>query len=571
MAGLDPSQGGALGAAINAADLQFLETALTLDASAAALQANLNVGDVLAARILPPQGGNDYIEVAGQTFAAQLPPQVYPGDVLALQVTGISGNQIFVRNVGTADPESLPPQPQAQSAPAAARPAQQQQAPAQPVSSALQQTGAPAPPPAPPRAVFVAASVVRAQPQTQAAQTAASVKTPPPAIDARIAAQQNSARASVPAAPAPPAEVRIAGALRAPFVPPVLTNRAAISRTVSDVLRSVKLPDTAFTRTVAAIAQQAPQRLAPVLRRLESVLAQLPSDPRAATLRTIAGFISKLNLANGETLAAQIEAYVSHAVRGSEAKLTSLLQALSDAAASDAASEPSAGRTLPHQAPQPAAQTVPDRHAQIAVREAPPVSNAAAHARAAVLSEASAHDLKTAMLALLRDAPGGRTGTVAQALNESLVTIAGNQLNTLNASAQSPGTIAFALPAFFHEGGKPAYLRISRDGEGSRTPMDADNFHIAFVLDTANLGTVAIDVQTSGRAVNVDVKTEAAPAASAFQDGFGALRERLEHLRYRVSSTAANVLQAKPAAAHAAPAPRTGSGHGGTFGLDAQA
>jgi hypothetical protein len=378
----------------------------------------------------------------------------------------------------------------------------------------------------------------------------------------------------VPAPPAapPPAAPPLppVSAVRAPFVAPVLTNRAAISRTVSDVLRSVKLPDTPFTRTVAAIAQQAPQRLAPVLRRLENVLAQLPSDPRAATIRTIAGFVSKLNLANSETLAAQIEAYVSHAVRGGEAKLTSLLQALNDASASDAA-EPDAQLAPPRAAAQPAVQAAqPNQHVQIVKAAAPPVSNAAAHARAAVLSEASAHDLKTQMLALLRDAPGGRTGTVAQALNESLVTIAGNQLNTMNASAQSPGTIAFALPAFFHEGGKPAYLRISRDGEGSRAPMDADNFHIAFVLDTANLGTVAIDVQTSGRAVNVDVKTEAAPAASAFREGFGALRERLEHLRYRVSSTASNVLQNKPAAAHASAPPRP-AGAARTSGLDAQA
>lgn len=549
MAGLDPSQGAALGAAVNAADLQFLETALTLDASAAALQAKLAPGDVLTARILPPQGGTDFIEVAGQTLPAQLPPDVYPGDTLALQVTNVSGNQIYVRNLGTADPSQS----------ASAQTQTQQPQPAQQVPPAQ-------PPPAPPRAVFVAASVVRAQPQNQAApQNAAQIKMPPPAIDARIAAQQNSARASVPS----PA------AARPQFVPPVVTSRAAVARTVSDVLRSVKLPDTAFTRTVAAIAQQAPQRLAPVLRRLESVLAQMPSDPRAATIRTIAAFVGKLNLANVETLAAQIEAYVSHAVRGGEPKLTALLQALNEASAADAPQQAVETRQesgTPAQRSDQAQQAhqAPSQPAANVQQVKTPLAHAEVHGRAAVLAEASRHDLKTAMLALLRDAPGGRTSTVAQALNESLVTIAGNQLNTLNASAQAPGTIAFALPAFFHEGGKPAYLRISRDGGASRNPMDADNFHIAFVLDTANLGTVAIDVQTSGRAVNVDVKTEAAPAASAFRDGFGALRDRLEQLRYRVSSTAANVLQSNAAPA-AAGSPQRARPAAGSSGLDAQA
>jgi hypothetical protein len=60
------------------------------------------------------------------------------------------------------------------------------------------------------------------------------------------------------------------------------------------------------------------------------------------------------------------------------------------------------------------------------------------------------------------------------------------------------------------------------------------------------LGTVAIDLQTTGRNVNVNVKTESKTAAERFSDSLSSLRSRLEDLRYRVASAAASAVKAEP-------------------------
>ncbi|MFN2450390.1 MAG: hypothetical protein ABR508_11495 [Candidatus Baltobacteraceae bacterium] len=534
MSGIDPAIAVALSAAVSAADTAFLESALTIaGASAEVLQAQIAPGDVLAAAILPPQNGQDRIEVLGQTVLAQLPPDVRPGETILLQVTGFQANRILVRNLGLLDPQNPPPQPS--TAP-----------PSRDVFSAAS-LRAPAPASAPlPQAPPLFRSVVDTH-----------------LIDARIAAAQTPQRAAPPARALPP---------RAPqSVPPIVQSlpppAAQPLRTVSDLLRAVRLPDTAFTRTAAAIAHQAPQRLAPVLARLDAALASVPGDARAATLRTLIGFTAGLNLKSEETLPAQIAACVSHLVEGAEAKTAQLLRALAQADAAQAAFQDE---------PPPAASAAPGAARNAAAQNGPPIQNAPvlnlhtasanvpAAAQGHVLERlaASEHDLKTLILSLLRDPPGARMPSLSQALNESLITITAAQVNTAAANVQTPGTLTFAVPAFFHDGGKPAYLRISRDANGARTPMDADNFHVAFVLDTANLGTVAIDVQTAARTVKVDVKTEAVKAASAFSGTLPALRERLEHLRYRVASASAAVLQQATAPVAAAPgrgAPRPGS------------
>ena len=486
MSGIDPALAAAINAAVSAADSAIAEAALNLGADAAALQAQISTGDLLPAIILPPQNGHDVIQLLGHTVAAQLPPDVRPGETIVLQVTGFSGTQILVRNLGVLDPND----PVSFARIQLPEPAD----PAAPKQSATLTAPRPGDPPvrvpaAPPREVFVAASVRPATPGRA-----------PGTLEARVAAS-----------------------LQQPRPAPSPLSHAA--RTVSDVLRASRLPDTAFTRTVAAISQQAPQRLLPVLQRLEQALATLAGEPRAETLRTIAGFVSRLNLGNAETLPSQIASFVSHVVEGAEKKITQLLAA------------------------QKAVHAQPEVHT-------------AAQGRVVLRAAELDHDLKTLILSLLRQPPAGRTPTLAQALNESLVTLAGTQLHVIGANAQSAGTITLPLPAFFHEHGKPAYVRISRDGGSSGEKLDADNFHVAFVLDTAHLGTVAIDVQTSSRVVNVDVKTEHAAAASALGDSLGSLRERLETLRYRVASAKAGTL--KPAAQPARRVPNR-------FNVDAQA
>jgi hypothetical protein len=91
-------------------------------------------------------------------------------------------------------------------------------------------------------------------------------------------------------------------------------------------------------------------------------------------------------------------------------------------------------------------------------------------------------------------------------------------------------------------------VRISRDAEKRSEKLDADNFHVAFVLDTANLGTVAIDLQSAGRSVKIDVKTQRESAAGTFSATLDSLRSRLEDLRYRVASVTSKALDAASAA-----------------------
>lgn len=501
MAGIDPLA--ALTARVAAAQAAMADAAINLGATAEILQAQISVGDVLPAQILPPQNGQDSILIAGQQVTAQLPPGVYPGETLLLQVTGFAGTQIFVRNLGTPDPENplavndAVIAPSENESPQSAilttiRPAQPQQPPAV----------------APSRAVFVAASVRPAQPQaasappTPSAQVAAAVR----GVEARIAAAQ---------AAKPPAAPPI---VRAPLIPPraaaaeqpaaerQATENPAVNavrravQTVSEFLRAARLPDTPFTRIAASIAPKAPERISSVLQRLEAALPRVSQDARIPTLRTLIGFTAKLNPANAETLRAQISSYVSNVVQGVEAKLAQLLAA----------------------------------HAE----ESVPL----AQARAAERSAAVAHDLKSVVLSLLRDPPAERTPALSQALNETLITLTGTQVNALSSAQQNPGTIALTLPVFYYEGGKPAQIRISRDGESNAEKMDGDNFHVAFLLDTANLGTVAVDLQSSGRTVKLDVKTERPAAANRFSDTLSSLRARLEDLRYRVASAAASAL-----------------------------
>src|SRR5579872_5489925 len=106
MSGFDPLA--AIAADAVSASTEALATAaidlLTFDA----LQAQINVGDILTATVLPPQNGNDQLSLLGQTVVAQLPPGVFPGETLELRVTGFAGNQILVQNLAAQAASSAP-------------------------------------------------------------------------------------------------------------------------------------------------------------------------------------------------------------------------------------------------------------------------------------------------------------------------------------------------------------------------------------------------------------------------------------------------------------------------------
>jgi hypothetical protein len=532
--GLDPQSVGLINNVVAAAEAAFIEAALDLGISADVLQAQLSVGDLLTATVLPAQNGHDVLEIFGRQVAAELPPDVRPGDTLVLQVSGFSGNRIVVRNLGLYDPQNpvqtvtleLPKTP----------PAAESQTPAPPARPAASEITPRATPVAPAREVLLAASIRPALAKTAQTPTA-------------------------PTAPLTTAPSR---------VPPATVVQRVI-RTAGDLLKAIRVPDTPFTRTAAAIAPQAPARLPSVLQRLEAALPHETEDPRVPTLRTLIAFTARMNPANAETLPAQISAYISHVVEGAETKIQQLLRAFveSSTALPKTSTQPAqAPPAQPQQQQQPQPQLMETRSTQTPAQsdvQTPPSTQAAPtpsaenavhpspapavlQAHVAERSAAAEHDLKTLVLSLLRDPQFSRTPTLTQALNETLITLTGTQFNVLSANAQNPGSIAFALPAFYHEGGKPAYIRIGRDAQSRAAKLDADNFHVAFVLDTANLGTVAIDLESTGRAVKVHVKTEQPAAAARFSDTLSSLRARLEDLRYRVTSASAQAFRAEKTA-----------------------
>jgi hypothetical protein len=164
-----------------------------------------------------------------------------------------------------------------------------------------------------------------------------------------------------------------------------------------------------------------------------------------------------------------------------------------------------------------------------------------AAAQAAERVAAMDYDVKSAILAMIAGTGANGSPQLAGALREALTATTALQLNVLVAQNNDARTITIPLPAYFYEGGEPVHLQISRDAPKSKNPMDADNFHIAFILDTKSLGTVAIDLQTVGRAVSVDVKTQANVAADRFRSTLGDLRSRLEGLHYRISAIGAGI------------------------------
>ena len=567
MSGLDPLAAIAAQFATQA-QLVAGDTALDLGVAPEILQAQLNVGDLLSAVVLPPQNGVDRISLFGQTVAAQLPPGIDPGESLVLQVTGFQGQQIYVRNLGPADPQHpLPtvtvdltqPAP-AQSQPQTQSQTQSQTTPAQAPPAAQTSPGTQTQTPqtaapargfvAPPREIFVQASV---RPSANAAELS-------PEVQLRNAVARSIAAPSVPRTPSAAPQMPSP----APRMPATAPAPAATPQ--SSLLARLRVPISSSTLVAARLMDDAAHHVTTSYQRLDQALSKLSAqDPRAGSLRSLLSFVGKMDLRNTRALPEQIAAFVSHVVDGAENKVAQIVRALT--AVAQHAEE------LASQSPETETQTLsaddaqPQSFAPAAPLEghaAPPATLAqtnaasavpAAAARAAERTVALEHDVKTAIMALVQNPPRGMTPAATQALSSALGATTALQLNVLSSQSSDPSTIAIPLPAYFYDGGKPAHLTISRDAPGGGKAMDGDNFHVAFVLDTKTMGTIAIDVQTVGRAVSVNVKTERSSALSRFRDSFADLRGRLEQLRYRVASMGADVAPAV-APAPSAPSPQ---------------
>ncbi|MBV8489296.1 MAG: hypothetical protein JO199_02110, partial [Candidatus Eremiobacteraeota bacterium] len=70
MAGFNPLAAAGLEAALGQSSLAAIDLGVAIEV----LQAQLTIGDLLTATVLPPQGGTDLLSFLGQSVPAQLPP-----------------------------------------------------------------------------------------------------------------------------------------------------------------------------------------------------------------------------------------------------------------------------------------------------------------------------------------------------------------------------------------------------------------------------------------------------------------------------------------------------------------
>jgi hypothetical protein len=392
---------------------------------------------------------------------------------------------------------------------------------------------APRPPVAPPPVPAAAAGTANAP-----AATARPFVVPPQIVV--------TARASTPAPPAN-APSDAAGANTASTPPSVARFQDPLA-----LVRALKLPVTPSNLAAAKLALDAPQRLPAALATLESALPE-SDDPRVATLRTITAFVGKMEPSSPQ-LAAQIAAYVDHVVTGSEPALAQMLAAhaaesaaatdataatageVADAAATGAASEAPAGEPIV------AAATAAD------AASAPSVP-VVAQAQIAERSATIAVSLKEQLFSLVNAPPvsGREAEAIAPSAASALTAVTSVQLAAAQAAAANPQTMTFNLPLWSGNGYTQAQISVDRDAPDTPSvPLDGDNFHIAFVLDTKNLGTVAIDLRTVGRAFSLSVKTETLRTAQRFGDELSRLTDRLSTMRYQPKSVEA-VVASSPA------------------------
>src|SRR5579884_866164 len=558
---VDPAAAGAAGgpdlSAVLAAELRALA------ADAAALRGMLVENAVVSATVLPSNGLTDLLQIAGLRVAASLPPTVRPGDVITVQVTGFDADRILLQILGSGQSASVESEPSgAESTPAgvAGAPASAAAAASPAASTDTASAGPPSPAPfdVPPEAVArgtpgagaalgtaasraavgevpASAGPSRANPGiwpggTAPAPPRAPIATPgpPTTIEARLAAARaallaNAVEAGGDAAAGPSAEIapglrgdaapppqrfvappQIVQRATAPAGPAFATAPAAFTEPAA-LLRALRIAVTPTTIAAARLALEEPGRLPNALAALERALPANADDPSIATLRTLLPFVGRI-APDSPALAVQLEAYVDQIVAGAEPKLATLLAALDVA---DAGAAPSAPATPPQNA---SPQTPPPPNA---VQPPSTLPSAVAAERAAALDA----NVKQTLLALAADP--ATPAALSPAIAGALTAITSVQLNAAQLLAARPDGFAFTLPLATANGPANAQIRVERDAGGGGASGAAPNFRIAFVLETAHYGTVAIDVVTVGREVSVDVRTEAAPAMRAFRDALG--------------------------------------------------
>ncbi len=395
MSGLDPLAALAAQAVANA-QAAMDEATLSLGADVAVLQAQISVGDVIAATVLPPQGGTDLLSFLGQTVVAQIPPGVNPGESLLLQVTGFTNTAVLVRNLGTVDPQNpvptvdiqLPPaEPNAPQTAVLTTQLPPPSTPAAPVP-APQQTPAAAVPPstvAPPREVFVAAALRATAPAPPNPQRAASIappleteletrmavdrarsaSPPPPAVEAEAAAARAPARPLVapPLVAPPPMRAAQSPAAQtspapAPAPPAVATPGVRSSIPISTeaaLLGRLRVPITPATLAAARLTSTATQSLTGAYERLDALLARATPQSMPAAVRSMLAFVARFDLRSTAALAEQIASYVGDVVDGAETKLAQIVQTFAleetqtaNVAAPPASAAPAAPAAPPH-------------------------------------------------------------------------------------------------------------------------------------------------------------------------------------------------------------------------------
>jgi len=363
-----------------------------------------------------------------------------------------------------------------------------------------------------------------------------------PAIEQRAAPIPNAVTSATAAATA---VATAAGAARtAPTVQTNLARGLELYREPVALLRALRLPVTPTNVASARIAIETPEKLPVALSILERALPN-STDPRVTTLRTIAAFLARIE-PDSPVLATQIAAYVEHVLTGNESKLAQLFLAARGAVPTQDLPEGARAPGVP-QAPSapnsPAGlQTGPPANARDAASAAPNVAPLPDVARVVERQAALQFDLKTQLLSIATNPPPNAAPALSSAVASALTAITALQVNAAATLAANPTGFAFAIPIALPNGFAQANVRIDREAPNTaRTPLDGDNFHIAFVLETSHLGTVAIDLVTVGRTVTVGVKTEATLAARAFGKAIGGLRDRLEKLRYTVAKADASV------------------------------
>jgi hypothetical protein len=357
----------------------------------------------------------------------------------------------------------------------------------------------------------------------------------PPAIPGRFAlpptitpsARFNGPAPATPAAAQAPAEPAPAG--------------IAAFRDPLPLVRALGLPVTPTNLAAAKLALETPQRLPAALATLESALPDV-NDPRVATLRTLTAFIGKIDPQSPQ-LAAQISSFVDNVVTGNEPKMVQLLTAQ---LAADQPVEPPVTDAQGQVIADPSGSTLAPE----------PTLPAIALAQLAERGAALSVDLKTQLLSIINAPPNGvEAADLVPAASTALTAVTAIQLNAAQAMNATPQTMSFTIPMWLGNGYGQANVAIDRDapGQSGAKALDGDNFHIAFVLTTKNLGTVSVDLQTVGRAFSLAVRTENESAAKRFGENLDRLTGRLETLRYQVKSAEAGVAPRGVAAKAAAP------------------